>query len=273
MNRVEQVLDELDPGLSVRLRALKMRLRRDPDWRLIQDLMPRGGVGVDVGANRGVYTSLMSARAGAGGRVHAIEPLPAYGARLRTISRRRGNVSVHVCAVSDQAGSGMLRIPVHHGRRIDSLATLEPGPSGDQPGPGDGYREETCVVPVRTLDELLDGERPVSLLKCDVEGHEQQVLHGAARLLGHDRPRVFIEIEQRHRKDPIGNTFELFADVGYQGWFISKSGLRPLAEFDVDRHQLGFVDRAFVPYEMPAGYIIDFLFCPPGAPPPGVPAG
>src|SRR3984957_5253184 len=108
LNRVEQVLDELDPGLSVRLRALKMRLRRDPDWRLIQDLMPRGGVGVDVGANRGVYTSLMSARAGAGGRVHAIEPLPAYGERLRTIGGRRGTVSVHVCAVSDQAGSGML---------------------------------------------------------------------------------------------------------------------------------------------------------------------
>jgi hypothetical protein len=29
MNRLERVLDEIDPGLSVRLRSLKMRLGHD----------------------------------------------------------------------------------------------------------------------------------------------------------------------------------------------------------------------------------------------------
>lgn len=264
MNKVERVVDGLDPGLSVRLRALKMRLRHDPDWRLVRDMMPLGGVGVDVGANRGVYTYLMSAQAGPAGHVHAVEPFPAHRERLRTLARRLGNITVHPAAVSDHSGREMLRIPVHDGHRIDALATLEPGP----PGTGARQGEEFCPVPVCTLDELLAGERPVSLLKCDVEGHEQQVLRGAAGILGRDRPSVFVEIEQRHRTDSIDTTFELLAEAGYRGWFVTRGRLLPLERFDLGRDQLDFLDGGFVPYEMPEGYVTDFLFCPEGTDPP-----
>jgi hypothetical protein len=121
---------------------------------------------------------------------------------------------------------------------------------------------------LRTLDELLAGERRVSFLKCDVEGHEQQVFVGATRILGRDRPVVLTEVEQRHRSDPIENTFAFFADAGYRGWFAVESGLYPLEEFDVARDQLDFLDWRFIPYEMPDGYVYDFLFCPPGTLPP-----
>ena len=264
MNRIERAVDGLDPGLSVRLRALKMRLRHDPDWRLIRDLMPRGGVGVDIGANRGVYTYLMSSQAGPAGHVHAVEPYPAHGERLRILARRLGNVTVHPNAVSDHSGREVLRIPVHDGHRIDALATLGPGP----PEADAHHGEERCTVPVRTLDELLAGERPVSLLKCDVEGHEQQVFRGAAEILNRDRPSVFVEIEQRHRQDPIDTTFELFAAAGYRGWFVTGGKLQPLEKFDLARHQLDFLHGEFIPYEMPGGYVTDFLFRPDDAGPP-----
>jgi FkbM family methyltransferase len=264
LNRIERAVDGLDPGLSVRLRAMKMRIRRDPDRQLIQDMMPRGGVGVDIGANRGVYTYLMAAQAGAAGHVHAVEPFPAHGDRLRTLARRLGNVTVHPAAASDHSGHEELRIPVHGGHPIDALATLEaasPGTDGQHP-------EERCQVPVRTLDELLAGERPVSLLKCDVEGHEHQVFRGAAGVLARDRPAVFVEIEQRHRQDSIDTTFELFADAGYRGWFVTRGRLLPLEKFDLGRDQLDYLNDEFVPYEMPDGYVTDFLFCPEGTDPP-----
>jgi FkbM family methyltransferase len=219
-----------------------------------------GEVGVDVGANRGVYTYIMSVRVGRKGHVHAMEPFPENCARLQTIARRRGNITVHKLAVSDHSGRGVLRIPVHHGHPIDALASLEPrrGPDGD-----------SCMVPLSTLDELLAGRRRISFLKCDVEGHEQKVFEGAARILRRDHPVVLTEVEQRHRDDPIANTFELLVDAGYHGWFIAEGGLRPLEEFDVTRDQLDFLVGRFVPYGMPSGYVYDFLFCPPGiAPPP-----
>jgi FkbM family methyltransferase len=259
MNRLERAVDGIDPELSARLRALKMRLRRDISLQLIQQMLKPGQVAVDVGANRGVYTYITSVRVGREGHVHAMEPFPGNCARLQTIARRRGNITVHKLAVSDHSGRGVLRIPVHHGHPIDALASLEPrqGPAG-----------ESCMVSVSTLDELLNGGRRVSFLKCDVEGHEQKVFEGAARILRRDHPVVLTEVEQRHRDDPIASTFALMADAGYRGWFITEGGLRPLEEFDVARDQLDFLAGRFVPYEMPSGYVFDFLFCPPGIAPP-----
>jgi FkbM family methyltransferase len=261
MNRLERVVDQVDPGLSVRMRVLKMRLQHDVIFRLIHDMIGPAEVGVDVGANRGVYTYLMSVRVGCRGHVHAVEPFPGNGERLRTIARRRGNVTVHTMAASDHAGTGVLRIPVYHGHHIDALASLRPERTSNQ---------DTCVVSVSTLDEMLAGERRISFLKCDVEGHEQRVFEGATRILDRDHPVIFTEVEERHRADSIENTFAFFGEAGYRGWYVSGSELRPLQEFDVARDQLGFLDGQFIPYDMPVGYVHDFLFCPPGIAPPPV---
>ena len=40
--------------------------------------------------------------------------------------------------------------------------------------------------------------QPVSLIKCDVEGHEGEVFRGAEQLLRQDRPILLFECEQRH---------------------------------------------------------------------------
>lgn len=262
MNRIERLADEVDPGLSVRLRALKMRLRHDPIRQLVQEMTQPGEVSVDVGANRGVYTYIMSVKVGRGGRVHAVEPFPGNGSRLRTVARRRGNIVVHAVAVSDHSGRAVLQVPVHDGHPIDALATLEPNRQ---------WSGDSCEVPVRTLDELLEGERRVSFLKCDVEGHEQRVFHGAKGILDRDHPVVLTELEQRHREETIESTFTFFAEAGYEGWAITEAGLRPLEEFDVERDQLAFLDGRFIPYAMPAGYVSDFLFCARGTSlPPGV---
>ena len=50
---------------------------------------------------------------------------------------------------------------------------------------------EVAEVATSTLDELIPSE--VDLLKIDVEGHEEQVLEGAAALLERDFPIVLFE--------------------------------------------------------------------------------
>lgn len=259
MNKIERAVDELDPRLSVMLRALKMRWRNNIARRLIQGMVKPGDIVVDVGANRGVYTYLMSLTVGPSGRVHAVEPFPGNGSRLQAVARWRGNIVVHSLAVSDRSGTEVLRVPVHGGHPIDALATLEPSP----PGP-----EESHVVQVRTLDELLRDEPRVSFFKCDVEGHEQRVFQGAAAIIERQHPVILAEVEQRHRDDPIDRTFEFFGNSGYSGWFVTCDGLRPLKEFDLARDQVSFATDRFVPYAMPDGYISDFVFCPPATSPP-----
>jgi hypothetical protein len=57
------------------------------------------------------------------------------------------------------------------------------------------------VIPVelRPLDAVSDDlGRPVSVIKLDVEGHEDLVLRGGRRLLERDRPVVFMEIAKSY---------------------------------------------------------------------------
>ncbi len=260
MNLVERLVDDLDPDLSVRARALRMRLRHDLALRLIGAMLAPGEVAVDVGANRGVYTHAMSARVGRAGRVHSIEPFPGNNWRLQRLARRRRNITVHPLAVSKRAGTAILRLPRYHGHRIDAPAGLEPATASQQ---------DTFLVPVSTLDDLLADERRVSFIKCDVERHGQQVFCGASKILRRSRPVVLTELEQRHRPDDVAAMFGFFAAARYRGWCVGPGGLRPLSDFDPARDPMRRLDQQFVPCGRPAGDVCDFLFCPPGIGPPG----
>jgi hypothetical protein len=127
----------------------------------------------------------------------------------------------------------------------------------------EGLPHQDVSVRTRTFDDVV-GTRVgrLAFIKCDVEGHEHEVLLGAASTILQDRPVVLIEIEQRHRSRPIDETFRWFLDRDYTGRAITASGLRPIGEFDVERDQLQYVGGA-VTYSRPApNYVSDFLFVP-----------
>jgi FkbM family methyltransferase len=256
VNVVERMVDNVDPSVSARLRALKKWWERDQIRQVMTMLARPGTVAVDIGANRGVYTFMLSSRVGPFGRVHSVEPYQGNAARLQTLAKRRGNVTFYPVAVSDQTGEAMLRVPLYRGRRIDALATL-----GSVLGTGyDQFR-----VPVRTLDDLLRKEKGrITFLKCDVEGHEDHVLRGAAGTLREHMPAIVIEIEQRHRREPIEETFSYLLGLGYVGYFLTPPGPRPFCEFDAEQFQAGAFTSGFVAYRMPEGYVSDFLFVAPG---------
>ena len=131
-----------------------------------------------------------------------------------------------------------------------------------------GAREGLFVAswrcrPARLDDVLGDDVASVNFVKCDVEGHEQAMLEAPPRLL-EARPAVLIEIEQRHREAPIQQTFDRFADAGYEGYALGESGLIPIAEFDVERDQLALMTPGELQPAPPPGYLNDFLFVRPG---------
>lgn len=250
MNPIERAIDRVDPRLSIRLRLVKKRLQGELLLKVLDRLVRPGVVAVDVGANRGVYTHRMAQRVGSKGRVFAVEPFPTNVARLRTAFGRWANVTVIDAALSDRDGRAELHVPRYRGETLDALGTLH----------ATEMAHETLEVRLRTLDEVVADAGAVSFVKCDVEGHERAVLRGGERTLRGDRPPLLVEVEQRHQQEPIQETFDLLADLGYHGYFLDGEALRPLSGFDVQRHQLSFLGDGFVPYAMPAGYVSDFLF-------------
>jgi FkbM family methyltransferase len=138
--------------------------------RLMTDL-PSGAHCLDVGANIGLTTLIMAAiRPDC--RVTAFEPVPENVGFLRRNIAAAGlsNVTIVEAAVSDRRGE---------------LAMTSNGPWSLARTDGE-VRCETVL-----LDDYADPN--VRLVKIDVEGHEPEVLRGAAGLLRGNRPLVFLE--------------------------------------------------------------------------------
>lgn len=139
-------------------------------------LVKPGSVMFDVGAHVGYYTLLSSKLVGAQGKVVAFEAMPRNARFLRHhVSRNHcSNVEVIEGAVSD--GPGVVRF---------ARGT----------GTGTGRIAESGELEVRTmsLDDVAKerGLAP-SFIKIDVEGAEERVLDGAARVLKEARPTIFL---------------------------------------------------------------------------------
>lgn len=158
--------------------------------RVVRRFLSPGNFAIDVGANVGIITLVMSKCVGESGVVWACEPNPAYVDKLRRnlALNRIPNVQVFEAAVSDRAGQARLAVPrdpVHA--------------AGGSLGAGmHEHLKDAIEIPVQTvrLDELVASgspKRQVDLIKIDVEGYEAKVLSGAMELLRRDRPVLLFE--------------------------------------------------------------------------------
>lgn len=218
--------------------------RLEAEYQMIMAMTAHGRTVVDAGANIGVYTYGFLSR---GANVVAFEPLPSCAGLIRSFYRggfprghSRGRLTVHEVALGDQQTRASLHVPEKNGKPDAESASLVPGVSESQ---------FDIEVTVRPLDSF--GLTDVQIIKMDVEGHEVAALAGAAATISSSRPAVLIEIEQRHHSEPL---IQIFAKVQrvvgpeYRMFFLGPSGdLRPLAEFDVYRHQLSLADNPLNP--------------------------
>jgi FkbM family methyltransferase len=156
---------------------------------------------LDAGAYAGLYTLLACQ---ANPRLHAVavEPnLVATRMLRRNLDVNRFGPRVHVVgkALSQAPGRARLTVP----ERI-TTATLRAG--ADAPG------RSTVDVEVTTAD-LAVGDRPIDLVKIDVEGLEPEVLRGMSRTLATHRPIVIAECLDRPALERLRSTA---AEFGYQ---------------------------------------------------------
>lgn len=248
-------IDSRFPVTAMRARLARIMWQRDPIGTFMAGRVALGQSVVDIGANRGLYTLLLSRLVGKGGVVHALEPYPPNVQRLTRIAEAMRNIEVHAVAASDTPGTQVLSVPVVEGQVLDALGTLR----SDPPSSG----AESLAIATNTLDAAIpEGDRPVSLIKCDVEGHEDAVFRGASSILVRDRPTIVVEVEQRHRDAPISDAFALFMSGGYAGFFFQGARLRPLSDFNAHSMQEVYECQSDRAGRMPSQYVHDFVFLP-----------
>lgn len=244
--------------LKLAWRGLKTRYR-DQAFELcaIHEALGRGGVALDVGANKGSYLYSMAQWAQSS-PVVAFEPQRKLALYLKDACRRCGftNVTIENLALSNQQGDLKLFIP---GDTDSPGASLESGIASKTPC-------HTETVKVTTLD-VYAAEKlkaPVRVIKIDVEGHELAVVQGALELIRRDKPLLVIECEGRHL--PSGKTvrdfISLVESLGYTATLAMPGlGELPAAEFRDELHQKQLGERFWDAKD----YFNNFIFRPIGA--------
>lgn len=164
----------------------------------------------DVGANCGVFAVAAAVRAGARGRVLALEPDPFLAGLLRRSGEMLlapdARFEVLEAAAAERDGRATLHV-ARRGRAASWIAGSSPS---TQAG---GWRSRLEVATV-TLDSLLERSPAPTVVKIDAEGSEARVLAGAARLLGEVRPVLLIEVSAACREEVStvlkANSYRLF---------------------------------------------------------------
>jgi FkbM family methyltransferase len=152
--------------------------------RAFVELVKSGTVVVDVGAQFGYYTLMAAKRVGRGGKVLTFEP--------KTWVRHILSANVHINFYDNVeifpyalfSRSERLNLIEHQSRILTN---------------GDELRERTEEVQAVVFDEIIGSidsmrDRPIDLIKIDVEGAEFDALKGMTRSILRWKPVLLIEI-------------------------------------------------------------------------------
>ena len=148
---------------------------------------------LDVGANTGIFT-LLAAAANTAVRVCAFEPLDSARALLEANVACNpdlaGRIAISASALSSVQGAMPFFETINDQGLISTSSSLE---LQHAIGVGVHRQRQVCA---ETLDAWADssGQRPIQLMKIDVEGHEHAVLQGGRRAIGRDRPLLVVEM-------------------------------------------------------------------------------
>jgi FkbM family methyltransferase len=149
-------------------------------------IVPKGGIVLDVGANIGAHTIPMARMVGEAGRVVAIEPQRIIHQML--CANVALNALTNVSAIWAGAGqeSGTMRVPPINYAAEENFGgvSLANGEQGE-------------IVQILRLDSL---QLPAChFIKIDVEGMEAEVIAGARRLLERWRPILYVENDREDK--------------------------------------------------------------------------
>jgi len=188
--------------------------------RAIKAVVKPGSVCLDVGANVGCLTLIMSFCAGPTGRVIAVEPQPRVAAQLREniALNNLPNVQVIEAALCDTDGKVQF-YTFPEGEFNQGISGLS------------GSDRATRAIEVRALSGRKFQEElnlsTCDLIKIDVQGHERTVLTQLGDLVRRARPYIIFECWEEAGSDP-GETCRMLLEQGYKLWYLKHELIRPL---------------------------------------------
>jgi len=191
------------------------RKERSGDEYFFRKYLKAGDSVVDVGSNIGTLTLTAACIVGEKGRVVSIEPHPrTFAFLLKNIDLNPfKNILPLNIAVGDKGGYVNFS-----SRKSDDINRVL-------------QNSEGLKVPIFRLDEVINWEMKIGLLKIDVEGYEKFVIYGTEKIL-RNIDCIYFESWEERFKDFGYSTADLISLIqrnGFEVYNISNSKLEKLS--------------------------------------------
>jgi FkbM family methyltransferase len=180
---------------------------------------------LDIGANIGFYTSVLSDLVGLEGHVDAFEPEPTNFKHLSAMAGDRKNVTLVPKAVSDRSGKLLIytspKLNVDH--RAYKVANYE----------------QAIPVEAVSIDDYVRGRFRVDFIKMDIQGYELSALRGMEKTITAN-PALVIFSEfwpYGFRQSGACGSFvyDYIRSLDLNMWLPEKAGLRPVSRTIVEQ--------------------------------------
>jgi FkbM family methyltransferase len=182
---------------------------------------------LDIGANIGFYTSLLSDLIGSEGHVHAFEPDAINFKHLAAVARHKKNVTLVPKAVSDR--SGKLLIYTSPKLNVDHRTYRV-----------ENYKEVIAVDGV-SIDEYVGGQFRVDFIKMDIQGYELHALRGMERTIGANPDIVIFSEFWPYGFKKCGTSasfvYDYIRSLDLQVWLPEQNTLHPVNQTTMEQFQ------------------------------------
>jgi FkbM family methyltransferase len=216
--------DRLLFGAKMLLYSRAVRRFSVPHGRVLQALVQPGHCALDLGANAGWYSRILSELVGPAGRVYSLEPVPpTFALLVRSVRKLRlDNVEPINSAASDRCGSIVMEVPAYEGGGDNFYQAHIVQDATDS-----SARRQFRVTAISVDALLRDMTRPVTFIKCDVEGHEWAAIRGAADLIQRWRPAMLVEVttDPDVSRTPGHDLVAWLHEAGYRAYRFDGRGL------------------------------------------------
>ena len=176
----------------------------------LPQLVRKGDVAIDIGANLGYYTRPLADIVGVEGTVYAVEPVPVIFSVLER--NVRGCKNVHL--MNYALGKEECDVEMAN----DSVAEVGYFGTGRN-FVSEGALSKSAVrftARMRRGSDLFGGLERIDFIKCDIEGYERVVMPELRTLIERHHPTVLIETDGETRHEII----EMFSEMGYRAYIL-----------------------------------------------------
>lgn len=209
---IENYLRLLQRSFFVMYKRGLLKNKKEYEYHyFIKNLICEGDTVIDIGANLGYYSILMSSWVGKSGSIYSVEPIALYNKIFNEKARKRKNIVLYPYALGTEEKDVTLVCSPNVGYLRTGLPHVY-----DSRKDGDIQKQEfTFDAKMKVPSKLFSSIDKLDYIKCDIEGFEHVVLSNMEGIINKFRPIVQVEVWGEN-EEPIKGLFEKLGYTPYK---------------------------------------------------------